>query len=76
MPDILVRSLDTQVVTRLKAIARHHKRSLQSEVKAILQEAVAFSLSEARMISERWQKHLGNRKFTDSAKSIREDRNR
>ena len=42
MPSILVRELDDKIVDRLKAIAKHHGRSLQGEVKAILTETVSF----------------------------------
>ncbi len=37
MPQLLVRDLDTGTVERLKQRAQRHGRSLQGEVKAILQ---------------------------------------
>ena len=40
MAQVLVRQLDTNVVARLKKRAKEHGRSLQSEVKTILEEAV------------------------------------
>ena len=76
MSDILVRGLSTDMISRLKAAAKRHGRSLQAEVKAILQEAISLSLSDARKASEQWQKRLVGRKFKDSAESIREDRSR
>ena len=77
MSQMLVRDLDPEVVERLKARARVHGRSLQKEVKAILEEAAAtLSLSEAEEVAELWQKRLAGREYSDSAELAREDRER
>ena len=76
MPDILVRDLDSHTIERLKLSAKQHGRSLQREVKAILEETVPMTMSEFRAVSEKWQKRLRGRKFSDSAKLLREDRER
>ena len=76
MPHILVRDVDSDIVKRLKSIAKQHGRSLQGEVKAILEQTVPMTMSEARAVSEKWQQRLKGRKFSDSAKLIREDRER
>jgi len=46
MASLLIRNLDDAVVARLKARARRHSRSLQGEVKSILE-------SEARTTGKR-----------------------
>jgi len=74
MPHILVRDLDPNTIGRLKSSAKRHGRSLQGEVKAILEEAAPMTMSEFRAVSEKWHKYLKGRKFSDSAKLIREDR--
>ena len=77
MPQILVRDLDPEVVERLKARARVHGRSLQKEVKAILEEAAAtLSLREAEEVAQSWQRRLAGREHSDSAELLREDRER
>ena len=76
MSNILVRDLDDRLIGRLKTIAKSHGRSLQGEVKAILTEATPFLAAEAARISAKWHKKLAGRKMSDSAKLIREDRNR
>ena len=76
MPDILVRGLDGYVVNRLKAVAKQHGKSLQSEVKTILTQAVPFSRKEAIERSHYWLKKLSGRKQSDSTALIREDRDR
>ncbi len=77
MAQVLVRQLDGKVVERLKKRAKEHGRSLQSEVKTILEEAVPDYESAWKRI-ERFQKRLNQsgRKFSDSAVLIREDRDR
>lgn len=76
MSDILVRDLDTRIVGRLKAVAKRHGRSLQSEVKAILTEAASFLTAEAASVSARWRRELTGRKLSDSSGLLREDRDR
>jgi plasmid stability protein len=75
VPSIFVRGLDQKTVQRLKARARLTGRSLQQEVKAILERAAGtLTMSEARRLSERWRHRLGRRSFSDSVRLIREDR--
>ena len=76
MAQILVRDVSAGILGRLKEQAKQHGRSLQSEVKLILIEAIALSLREANAVSTQWQKRLSGHAFSDSAKLIREDRNR
>jgi plasmid stability protein len=57
MAQILVRDLEPQVVDHLKDRAKRHGRSLQSEVRLILQEAVSTERPEVRRrrIEELWK---------------------
>ena len=76
MAQLLVRDLDSGTVDRLKLRAQRHGRSLQGEVKAILQAAATFSMTEAATVTEQWQRKLAGSEFRDSAEAIREDRER
>jgi plasmid stability protein len=76
MPHILVRDLGEGTIKRLKVRARQHGRSLQREVKVILEQATTLSFKEAREVAEEWRRRLRGRKFTDSARLIRADRSR
>jgi plasmid stability protein len=77
MSQLLVRDLDLHTIERLKARARSHGRSLQKEVKTILEEAAtSLTMAEARQVAARWRRRLGGRKSSDSAELIREDRGR
>jgi len=75
MGSILVRGLDPKTIERLRERARLNGRSLQQEVKALLDRAAGtLTMSEARRLSERWRSRLGGRSISDSAQLIREDR--
>ena len=51
MPQILVRDLDEKIVARLKKRARRDGRSLQSEVKSILERAAIEESDPRKIIS-------------------------
>jgi plasmid stability protein len=75
MGSILVRGLDQKTIERLKERARLNGRSLQQEVKVLLERAAAtLTMREARRLSERWRRRLGERSVSDSAQLVREDR--
>lgn len=77
MAQVLVRQLNDKIVERLKKRAKENGRSLQSEVKTILEEAVPDYEGAWKRIAK-FQKTLkqSGRKFSDSATLIREDRDR
>ena len=77
MAQILVRDLDDALVARLKERARENDRSLQGEVRAILEEAGAEATrSEALAIVDKWQRYweVRAKTFSDSAEIIRKAR--
>jgi len=76
MAQIVVRGLDDQLVERLKKQAERNGRSLQSEIKMILQQASRVDMEAAQELADRIRSRLGDRKFDDSAELIREDRER
>jgi antitoxin FitA len=77
MASVLVRDLDPAVIDRLKARAEEHGRSLQKELKAVLEQAAAQGTwGEARSSIERVRKRFTDREFSDSTDLIREERDR
>lgn len=79
MAQILVRDLDDEVVERLKRRARQDGRSLQSEVKVILEQAALeprLDMETARKLSEQFRSMFKGRKFPDTVELIHEDRGR
>ena len=80
MAQLLIRDLKETTLRRLKTLAKRHGRSLQGEVKLIVEEAAETGVKwdEFRARAEQWQKKLAATgvKFGDSAELIREDRDR
>jgi len=78
MAQVLVRNLNDKVVARLKKRAKTRGRSLQAEVKTILEEAAKDVPEDFWKEADRIRKQLGRsgRKFSDSAALIRDDRDR
>jgi plasmid stability protein len=75
VPSILVRGLDPRTVQRLKERARANGRSLQQEMREILDRAAkVLTMREAGWLSERWRRRLSRRSFSDSTRLIRDDR--
>lgn len=75
MAQILVRELADDVVVRLKERARRNNRSLQGEVKAVLErEAERMSGDEMRATIDAWHTRwrMEDRRFSDSTKIVRE----
>ena len=78
MAQILIRNLDDETVEKLKARASQHGRSLQSEVKLIIEEAAMQNHAEVWEAIHRFRQRLqqSGRAFSDSVELIREDRDR
>ena len=80
MAQVLIRDLDPEVIEELKKRAREHTRSLQGELKTILEEAARGSFSKgieaflARV--QEIRKQTEGILQTDAAQLVREDRER
>ena len=77
MGQVLVRGLDDTVIERLKQRAERHHRSLEAELREIL-EQVSLQVDGAtvRDLADRIRRRLEGRPHSDSADLIREDRER
>ncbi len=77
MAQILVRNLTARVVRRLKQRASGNRRSLQAEVKRILEEATPDQEAAWKRIDRIFDRlKRSGRRFSDSTELIREDRAR
>ena len=74
MAQILIRNIEENVVDRLKKRAALHGRSLQAEVKIILEQTDHFDMASALKVADRIRKKLKGRPVTDSVELLREDR--
>lgn len=76
MAQLLVRGLDDEVVEALKARAREHRRSLQAEVKLVLEEAAWVDRATSLRRVEALRAKLAGRATSDSTELVRELRDR
>ncbi|MBL9086998.1 MAG: plasmid stabilization protein [Planctomycetia bacterium] len=76
MPQVLVRGLSAAVLARLKARARRHGRSLQAELKTILDLAADRDVLDARVVADRIRRSFDGRRRSDSGSAQAEDRRR
>ena len=76
MGEVLIRGLDRTLVERLKMRARKSRRSLQAEVKGILEQAASADSASARKLAAQIRRKLRGRTFGDSTALVRADRRR
>jgi plasmid stability protein len=76
MAQVLVRDLKADVVARLKGRAKRHGRSLQTELKEILETASRHDAMQARGVAARIRRQLAGRVHSDSVELLAEDRSR
>ena len=76
MAQVLIRELDKKTVLRLKERARQHGRSLQTELKTILEREARIDVAGAKALALRIQRSLAGREHSDSATLLAEDRAR
>jgi plasmid stability protein len=78
MAQVLVRDLDDKVVERLKVRAQRRGRSLQVELKTILEQAASsdLDLERAKRLAAKLRRELAGRKHSDSGELQAEDRRR
>lgn len=74
---VIVRKLDDKVVALLKRNAARHRRSLEGELRVVLSQAARVSPDDKRAISREIRGLTpGKRLLSDSARLIRQDRDR
>ena len=78
MPNVLIRDVPEEVLSRFKIMAKSHKRSLQQELKMFLENTATQSSPEIFQKMREIRKQLRSKsiRFTDSTKLLREDRAR
>ena len=76
MPQVLIRELDEHTVERLKLRARQHGRSLESELRTILQTSAETIQQDPRALLDQVRSMFAGRSFEDSTDLVRADRER
>jgi antitoxin FitA len=77
MPDVLIRDLSERDLDLLKAQAKARGRSLQAELKHVLEQAArAADVGAARDLADQIRGEMAGRPIGDSAGLVAEDRAR
>jgi antitoxin FitA len=76
MAQLTVRRIDPEIVRRLKLRAAQHGRSAEAEHRAILERVLGTGADDFWIEAARLRESTRGRKHIDSAKLIREDRDR
>ncbi|MCT7956013.1 FitA-like ribbon-helix-helix domain-containing protein [Laspinema palackyanum] len=83
MNQLIIENLDPKVIEKLQRLARQHDRTVEAEVKAILEAATEAEAAKQQAIAaQAWEKidraraKYAGRIFSDSAELLREDRTR
>jgi hypothetical protein len=76
MKSISIRNVPETVYHTLQEMARLNHRSLQEQIKCILEQEVSLVKVSSLATAANWRKHFKGRRFTDAVESIREDRKR
>ena len=76
MAQLLIRDLAPETISVLKERARRHRRSLQGEVRLILEKEAGGGARDPWELADEIKAAFSGRRFDDSAPLIREDRDR
>jgi len=78
MANVLIRNISEEVLDRFKNMAKSHKRSLQQELRMVLEKTVEQSSSDIFQKALDLRRKLRKKavRFTDSARLLREDKAR
>jgi plasmid stability protein len=76
MAQVLVRDLDDAVVERLKARAKRNGRSLEAELRLLMERESRSDMLEARRLADRIRAKLSGRAHSDSVDDVSRDRKR
>jgi plasmid stability protein len=76
MRAISIRNIPDDVYAGLQTMAKTNRRSLQEQVKLILEREVKLTERSFLADAADWRKRLQERDFNDTVKEVRKDRQR
>ena len=76
MKAISIRNVPDQLYAGLQAMAKKNRRSLQEQIKLILEQEVKLSNRSFLAGAAEWRRRLEGRNQSDTVKLVREDRER
>ncbi len=76
MAQVLVRDLGNDIVDKLKERAKSRGRSLEAELRLILEQAAQDTRRQGLLELKQIRERLAGQVFSDSTEMVREDRDR
>jgi plasmid stability protein len=76
MKAISIRNVPDHIYTGLQAMAKNNRRSLQEQIKLILEQEVKLTNISFLAGAAKWRKQLQGRNMSDTVKTLRKDRER
>jgi len=76
MKAISVRNVPDDIYTGLQIMAKSNRRSMQAQIKLILEQEVKLANRSFLAGATRWRKRLEGRSLSDAVKTVRKDRER
>ena len=76
MKSISIRNVPEKVYVSLQSLAKANRRSLQEQIKLMLEQEVKLNKRSFLAEAEQWRKRLDGRKLNDTVKMVRRDRER
>ena len=76
MKAISIRNVPEDVYAGLQAMAKMNRRSLQEQIKLILEQEVTLNKRSFLADAAEWRKKFQERQFKDTVKDVRKDRQR
>lgn len=76
MKAISLRNVPENVYAGLQLMAKQNRRSLQEQIKLILEQEVKLANRSFLTKASAWRKRFAGRKLEDAVKAVREDRDR
>ena len=76
MKAISIRNVPEHVYEGLQAMAKKNRRSLQEQIKIILEQEIKLNNRSFLAGAAKWRKRLHGRSLSDTVKLVRKDRQR
>ena len=76
MKSVSIRNVPENLYSSLKVIAKANRRSLQEQIKYLLELEVRLNRGSPVVKAQEWRKRLSGRNLSDTVGSVREDRDR
>ena len=76
MKAISIRNVPDHIYTGLQVMAKNNRRSLQEQIKLILEQEVELGNRSFLAAAADWRKRLEGRDLSDAVKTVRKDRER